>query len=834
MADTGTGRAIQLDADLMPLGVELGGFNRPHSLSATESRLYVADTYAHSVEIFELPDIVPSPFDPVWQRNLLDPGGIAPIYPAGAVPDGAGGAFVADSGGSRIVHVGADGTLTPVSTQGWSDPRDIARETGGEDLWVVDTGDDEVVRLTPGGEIVATFGGPATLTDPYGLDVAPNAVYVADTYDDEVVRFDTETGTVVWSLGSCNGTALSRPRDVAVAADGNLYVVDTDNDRVVVIAPDGSCLADFGTRGTGPGQFRSPRSIASDGAAGLWVGDAGNERVQHLDLTGAFIAQTGAEAAFRQPSCVFVDGDMLGVCDQWSWRIQRFSVDAEGVPQLAGTVGGLPPAPGGFNRPFDAAFAPDGELYAVDWGNHRIQRFSADGDFLGEWGGYGTGPGELIFPRAVAVTADGASIVVTNSEGNRLDLFSPEGTHQRSVRPTGTAFTRPHQTAIAVDGTFWVVDTLNDRVLHLDQTGAVLHEWGAGMLNGPKGIAVDPIGRVLVSDSGNDRVLAFDEDGVLLATLTTDVDDPQHLLVSSATGEELVLVVDAGGDRVVALRPDGTSVGALGAVAGPGQLDGPRGVAMRDDGVVVVADHLNDRLSWWQLGGTPPVDSSPPDGKITSPEPGQVILSRSVALTGTAIDDLAVASVRVAVQRIADKRWLRANGTFGSGFAWLNADVDGGGNWERTVELAAWGIRRHRPRRRLRGNGDASRPWVPFVVDPGEGDTTSPEGQVGVPAQGQEVAAGPLTLHGTATDDVEVAHVMVAVRENVTGRWLRADGHFGAGFAWLAAELDETSTSWSADIYLPPGDYGLLLRVDDTAGNTDPSRPWVTFTAIAL
>jgi len=118
------------------------------------------------------------------------------------------------------------------------------------------------------------------------------------------------------------------------------------------------------------------------------------------------------------------------------------------------------------------AVAPDGTVYVADWGNHRIQRFSATGAFLGKWGSYGSSNGQFNYPLGVAV---------------------------------------------APDGTVYVADWGNHRIQRFSATGTFLGAWGAsgsgdGQFNTPGGVAVAPSGTVYVADRGHDRIQVFGTD----------------------------------------------------------------------------------------------------------------------------------------------------------------------------------------------------------------------------------------------------------------------------------------------------------------------------------
>jgi DNA-binding beta-propeller fold protein YncE len=72
--------------------------------------------------------------------------------------------------------------------------------------------------------------------------------------------------------------------------------------------------------------------------------------------------------------------------------------------------------------PFDLAFGPDGSLYVCEYGNHRVQKFTRDGESLGLWGGSGREPGRLYNPWALAVDSRG-EVSVIDSNNHRVQRF---------------------------------------------------------------------------------------------------------------------------------------------------------------------------------------------------------------------------------------------------------------------------------------------------------------------------------------------------------------------------------------------------------------------------
>ena len=149
---------------------------------------------------------------------------------------------------------------------------------------------------------------------------------------------------------------------------------------------------------------------------------------------------------------------------------------------------------GKFMAPQGVAVAPDGTVYVADSENHRIQRFSATGTFLGTWGTLGSGDGQFWGPVGVSVGPDG-TVYVADTKNHRIQCFSAVGSFVRKWGSQGTSdgqFWNPAGVALAQDGTVYVSDTDNHRIQHFSATGAFLSKWGSqgandGQMNSPQG-----------------------------------------------------------------------------------------------------------------------------------------------------------------------------------------------------------------------------------------------------------------------------------------------------------------------------------------------------------
>jgi DNA-binding beta-propeller fold protein YncE len=205
-------------------------------------------------------------------------------------------------------------------------------------LLVVDGAIHHVLVFDAKHKLVASFG-ESELKDPCGvaIDVENRLVYVADTGLDQVLVYDADSYKLLRKIGTTGKDHtltdpgnFSKPTNVAVDKDGNLYVTDTLNDRVEVFDADGGFVRAFGKNGDGAGEFARPKGIAIDSDGHVWVADAMLNRVQVFTpegqvlmgfggfgiLPGQFQALTGM-AFDRKNSRIFTAEQLLG-------RVQMF------------------------------------------------------------------------------------------------------------------------------------------------------------------------------------------------------------------------------------------------------------------------------------------------------------------------------------------------------------------------------------------------------------------------------------------------------------------------------------------------------------------------------
>ena len=219
-----------------------------------------------------------------------------------------------------------------------------------------------------------------------------------------------------------NGVFSSSTRGIATDKAGNVYVADTDNNRIQVFTAKGGFLRKWGSAGGGDGQFAGADdvSIAPDGT--VWVADRGNGRYQLFTSNGAFttsVAPPTGEGA--QGVAVDADGNMLGAVEGTvSSGFRRFTKTDTGWGAAGPLVAGLP----GY-RADDIEVSPDGSIYmvrtATQKSDDRLQRLSASGQVLKS---IKLAPGDG--QRAIGVDLD-CNVWASDTPNRRIVKYSPSG-----------------------------------------------------------------------------------------------------------------------------------------------------------------------------------------------------------------------------------------------------------------------------------------------------------------------------------------------------------------------------------------------------------------------
>ena len=262
--------------------------------------------------------------------------------------------------------------------------------------------------------------GPGRFSSPRAIAVQANFVYVIDRTG-RVQKF-RQDGTFVlqWRLDKQeHGT----PTGVSLDVEGNVWIPDTHNSRILEYNPDGQLLLSFGEYGEEPGRFVYPTDIAFGDQGELFILEYGKQdRIQVFSRSGVYLRHWGdfgsGPEQFNRPMGIARGKDgILFVSDSVNHRIKAYTQ----AGQLLRILGRKGNGKGEFQFPYALDADLEGNLYVCEFGNHRIQKISPDGQCLGIWGSLGSGDRQLAEPWGVAV--ENGKIFVADTQNHRIQVF---------------------------------------------------------------------------------------------------------------------------------------------------------------------------------------------------------------------------------------------------------------------------------------------------------------------------------------------------------------------------------------------------------------------------
>lgn len=258
---------------------------------------------------------------------------------------------------------------------------------------------------------------------------------------------------------------------------------------------------------------------------------------------------------------------------------------------------------GELNYPRGITVDSNGDVYVVDSFNHRIQKFSNDGNYITKWGSRGSGDYQFNYPHFIAVDKDGY-LYIADHNNNRVQKFTINGDFVMSLSsPLGYAL--PSGIAVDSDCNVYVTEYNSHRIQKLTSNGVFITSWGGGgsgdgQFYRPYGVAVDKNGYVYVAEWGNCRVQKFTNDGTFICKWGSKGSGDGQF--ETATGIAVdqsgyVYVADHVNHRIQMFTSDGeylTKWGSYGS--GNGQFAYPMQVSVETNGNIFVADYAYHRI----------------------------------------------------------------------------------------------------------------------------------------------------------------------------------------------------------------------------------------------
>jgi YD repeat-containing protein len=536
--------------------------------------------------------------------------------PADVVAGPEGNIWILDRGNSRVQRFGPDGQFiskfgSAGSGEGQlSSPTAIALDGAGN---VLVTENGRVQKFSPSGQSLLKFGSVGYGENEFfltrGITVgADGSIWIGDYQG--VKRF-TPQGQFIERVGASGTGQLSSAQSLATAPSGDVYVADSNASRIKVYDEDGDFLRGFGSAGTAPGQFSNATEVDIDDEGNVWVGEELGDRIQVFTEAGDYIATFGApgsgaqQLALSEHTGIAVALGRVWIADAGNERVSRWLSERTTGFLHSANFGASGSADGQMNTPADVAVSDQGDLWILDRGNSRVQRFGTDGQFVSK---FGSGEGQLSSPTAIAL--DGAGNVLVTENG-RVQKFSPSGQSLLKFGSVGygeNEFFLTRGITVGADGSIWIGDYQG--VKRFTPQGQFIERVGAsgtGQLSSAQSLATAPSGDVYVADSNASRIKVYDEDGDFLRgfgsagtapgqfsnATEVDIDDEGNVWVGEELGDRVQVFTEAG-DYIATFGAPGSGVQQL-------ALSEHTGLAAAS-GRVWVADAGNNRLDEW-LGG---------------------------------------------------------------------------------------------------------------------------------------------------------------------------------------------------------------------------------------
>jgi len=417
-------------------GSDNSHFDSPYGVAFdSSSNIYVADQSNHRVQIFNSAG--------VYQSTL----GVSTVSgsdnshfdtPIGVAVDSSKNLYVADENNHRVQKFTSpnhapvannDKTTTPVNTPVTIPVLSNDTDADSNQISVSSFTNGTHGKVTSVHTYLSQFGsygsGNGQFASPFrvGTDSSGN-IYVADSDDNRVEKFNS-TGVYISQFGtpgSGNGQ-FNALAGIALDSSGNIYVVDNGNNRIQKFNFAGTYQSQFGTPGSGNGQFDSPLGIVIDASGNIYVTDLGHNRVEKFNSAGTYQSQFGSYGSgngqFDSPTGIALDSSgNIYVLDHNNNRVEKFNSAGTYQSQFGSSGSGN----GQFNTPYDVFIDSSDHIYVADYGNNRIQVFNYTGNYLSQFGSSGSGNGQFDSPTGITID-NAANVYVTDHYNNRIEKF---------------------------------------------------------------------------------------------------------------------------------------------------------------------------------------------------------------------------------------------------------------------------------------------------------------------------------------------------------------------------------------------------------------------------
>ncbi|MBD3405311.1 MAG: hypothetical protein GF411_04130 [Candidatus Lokiarchaeota archaeon] len=461
-------------------------------------------------------------------------------YDIASSPDGT--YYLTDYSDDRVVQLGENMEfLTMWGEEGnetgqFDNPTGITVDEDGF-VYVADFENSRIQKFNPDGSFILSIGSNGTALGQFHrvFDVATRdgKLYASDYLNHRIQVFNSTTGTFLFSWGNqgAGNGQFEYPAGIAIDSNDSVYIADVDNDRVQKFYEDGTFVITWGSSGVNSGEFDQPGFIVIDSDDRVYVSDTANDRVQKFSSTGDYESEFGESGPgtgqFSSLVGITLHNETgILALDYADQQIQRFAIQEYDVKQIISVSDKT-------DLVFDFTFDSEGNYYITSGLTSTILKYSSDGIYIKNWTipSAGWAFGIEMHDNGTIFVSDANNHVIYSydTNGTLLSTFGSYGTNPGQLDT-------PVALAISND-LLYVSEYNNDRISVFNLTSLDVEIIGIsgsalGEINEPYGLTFDHEGILYVADRGNNRIQRFYKNGTAIDTWI-DNDEPIFLEFNS-------------------------------------------------------------------------------------------------------------------------------------------------------------------------------------------------------------------------------------------------------------------------------------------------------------
>ena len=451
---------------------------------------------------------------------------------------------------------------------------------------------------------------PWYFSTPMGLTIASDdSVYIADKYNDRVKQFSLQ-GDFIRSWGDNSGKGkLNHPIDVAIASDKSIYI--SDEKSIKQFSSQGDFIRSWEVKNL------SGIAFSPNGFIYAVNRHVHSPRIMQFTLQGDFIREWGSAGSGNGQFYYFnlvhagitvaSNGDVY-VTDPINHRIQQFTAEGNFIRSWKNEK---------THYPRDVKVTLDGNVYILNRDTPYIQKFNQNGDLVQSLEmSLGTDNKSIGVPEGIGIAQNG-SIYISNFS-NQIKKFSSQGDFIQAWKSHGnddSQFQSPSDITTSSDGNIYVTDQYNHRIQQFNKEGDFIRQWGVrgqnkGQFDFPTSLTVSPNNNLYIADKLNHRVQQFTPQGDFIrmwGESGSGNGEFQYLVGISIAPDGSIYTLEgelSDNPRVQQFTPQGDFIRTWGKKGSKnGAFMSPAGITVGSDGHVYIIDPGNGSVQKFTAQG---------------------------------------------------------------------------------------------------------------------------------------------------------------------------------------------------------------------------------------